>query len=57
MLKRSSAGTGFMHESFNKDDATKYSRHWFAWANNLFGETLIKVLRERPELLAKPIPD
>ncbi len=57
MLKRSSAGTGFMHESFNKDDATKYSRHWFAWANNLFGEMLIKVLRERPELLAKPIPD
>ena len=56
MLKNSSAGTGFVHESFNKDDPTKFSRKWFAWANNLFGETIIKVLQEKPQLLTKPIP-
>jgi meiotically up-regulated gene 157 (Mug157) protein len=57
MLRTSSAGTGFMHEAFNKDDPTKFSRRWFAWANNLYGEMILKVLRERPALLAKPIPD
>ncbi len=56
MLKTSSAGTGFMHESFQKDDPAKYSRRWFAWVNNLFGEMILKVLRERPALLAKQIP-
>ncbi len=56
MCKTSSAGTGFMHESFFKDDPTKYSRHWFAWVNNLFGEMILKISREHPELLSKPIP-
>jgi meiotically up-regulated gene 157 (Mug157) protein len=51
MLKDSNAGTGFMHESFNKDDASKFTRSWFAWANTLFGEFILKVHRERPHLL------
>ena len=51
MLQHSHAGTGFMHESFNKDDASKYTRPWFAWANTLFGEFIWKVYRERPHLL------
>ena len=50
-LQHTHAGTGFMHESFNKDDASKYSRPWFAWANTLFGEFIWKVYRERPQLL------
>ena len=50
-LKHSNAGTGFMHESFDKDDSAKYSRSWFAWANTLFGEFIIKVHTERPHLL------
>ena len=40
-----------MHEAFNKDDASKYSRPWFAWANTLFGELIIKLRAEHPELL------
>ncbi|HEY0256779.1 MAG TPA: glycoside hydrolase family 125 protein [Candidatus Methylacidiphilales bacterium] len=56
MLRTSSAGTGFLHESFDKDDPTKFTRHWFAWVNNLYGEMILKVLKERPEVLAKPIP-
>src|SRR3989339_498041 len=50
-LKNTHAGTGFMHESFDKDDASKFSRSWFAWANTLFGEFLIKVNNENPKLL------
>jgi meiotically up-regulated gene 157 (Mug157) protein len=50
-LKTTHAGTGFMHESFNKDDASIYTRKWFAWANTLFGELILKVHREYPELL------
>ncbi len=46
-----------LHEGFDKDDPTKYSRRWFAWVNNLYGEMIIKVLRERPQVLAKPIPN
>ncbi len=51
MLKTTHAGTGFMHESFHKDDASKYTRDWFAWANTLFGELIIKLYNERPHLL------
>jgi meiotically up-regulated gene 157 (Mug157) protein len=51
LLQKSHAGTGFMHEAFHKDDAQKYSRKWFAWANTLFGEFLWKTYKEKPQLL------
>ena len=51
MLQRTHAGTGFMHESFHKDDSNNYTRKWFAWANTLFGEFIWKVYREKPHLL------
>ena len=41
-----------MHESFDKDDAAKFTRSWFAWANTLFGELVVKLAAERPELLS-----
>ena len=53
LLKSSHANTGFMHESFDKDDATKFTRSWFAWANTLFGEFILKVHKEHPHLLQK----
>ncbi|MES2276375.1 MAG: glycoside hydrolase family 125 protein [Bacteroidota bacterium] len=52
MLKASNAGTGFMHESFHKDDAKKFTRKWFAWANTLFGEFLWETYKAKPHLLA-----
>jgi meiotically up-regulated gene 157 (Mug157) protein len=55
MLKNTNANTGFMHESFNKDDPEKFTRKWFAWANTLFGEMILKVYHERPYLLSKEI--
>ncbi|QMV20211.1 metal-independent alpha-mannosidase [Granulicella sp. 5B5] len=53
MLKASSAGTGFMHESYDRNDVKKFTRPWFAWANTLFGELIVKTVATRPELLAK----
>jgi meiotically up-regulated gene 157 (Mug157) protein len=53
-LKTTHAGTGFIHESFHKDNPTKFTREWFAWANSLFGELIIKLSQERPELLKSP---
>lgn len=50
-IKRTHAGTGFMHESFDPDDPAKFTRKWFAWANTLFGELIVKVAAERPKLL------
>lgn len=51
ILQKTHAGTGFMHESFNQDDPTKYTRSWFAWANTIFGELILKVFHEHPHLL------
>jgi uncharacterized protein len=51
-LRRTHAGTGFMHESFHKDDPEKFTRSWFAWANTLFGEFVHSVMQARPKLLA-----
>ena len=46
MLMATDAGTGFIHESFHKDDATHYTRPWFAWQNTLFGELILKLLAD-----------
>jgi meiotically up-regulated gene 157 (Mug157) protein len=51
MLKATHAGTGFMHESFHKDDPARFTRSWFAWANTLFGELIVSLHSERPQLL------
>jgi uncharacterized protein len=50
-LKTTHAGTGFMHESFDKDNPAKFTRAWFAWANTLFGELIVRLSEERPNLL------
>lgn len=52
VLRKTHADTGFMHESFHKDDPKNFTRSWFAWANTLFGELLWKTYRERKHLLA-----
>ena len=50
-LCNTDADTGFMHESFNVNDHHKFSRSWFAWANTLFGELVVKAYHECPEIL------
>ena len=46
MLMITDAGTGFMHESFHKDDASEFTREWFAWQNGLFGELIVKLVND-----------
>ena len=45
-LMKTDAGTGFMHESFHKDDPAKFTRAWFAWPNTLFGELILKLIAD-----------
>jgi uncharacterized protein len=52
LLKTTHAGTGFIHESFSRDDATKFTRKWFAWANTLFGEMILTLQAQHPRVLA-----
>lgn len=46
MLMNTDAGTGFMHESFHKDNPENFTRAWFAWQNTLFGELVIKLIND-----------
>lgn len=50
-LIKTHGGTGFMHESFHKDDAAKFTRKWFAWANTIFGEFILHLHEKKPLLL------
>lgn len=52
MLLKTHADTGFMHESFQKDDATQFTRKWFAWANTLFGELIVHTSIKYPQILS-----
>jgi meiotically up-regulated gene 157 (Mug157) protein len=57
MLQHTHAGTGFMHESFHKDDATKFTRPWFAWANTIFGYAAWAwLLSKHPAAVVGPAP-
>lgn len=54
-LRDTTAGTGFMHESFDKDDPSRFTRPWFAWANTLFGELILNLVHKKPHLLGESI--
>lgn len=56
MLLNTDGDTGFMHESFNVDDHSDYTRDWFAWANTLFGELILKLIRDDKTELLNSIP-
>ncbi len=45
-LMTTDAGTGFIHESFSRHDASRYTRAWFAWQNTLFGELILKLVND-----------
>ncbi len=46
MIMNTDAETGFIHESFHKDDPKNFTRAWFAWQNTLFGELILKLVNE-----------
>jgi uncharacterized protein len=41
LLARTTGGTGQMHESFDVDDPTRFSRPWFSWANAMMCELVL----------------
>lgn len=51
MLKTAAMGTGFIHESYYKDDSARFTRPWFAWMNSYFGELVAKLAYTQPELV------
>jgi len=51
LLKAGSAGTGFIHESYHKENPQMFTRSWFAWANTLFGELIAHTVERSPDLL------
>jgi meiotically up-regulated gene 157 (Mug157) protein len=50
-LASTDAGRGFIHEAFDQDNPTKFTRPWFAWANSLFGELILDLSKRKPALL------
>ncbi len=54
-IKDTHAGTFFIHESIHIDDPHKFTRHWFSWANSLFGELIIQLVATSPEILSRPL--
>lgn len=56
-LMDTDAGTGFMHESFHKDNPERFTRAWFAWQNTLFGELILKLYNAGKLDLLNNIPE
>ncbi len=54
-LLRTDDETGFIHESFDCNDPGIYTRPWFAWANSLFAEFVIRIYRNFPEILLSEV--
>jgi meiotically up-regulated gene 157 (Mug157) protein len=52
MLMRTNADIGFMHESLDPNNPKIFTRSWFAWCNSLFGELIVTMAEQHPEVLA-----
>ena len=42
-FKKTTANTYMMHEGFNVDNPSDFSRSWFSWANSMFIEFLLSI--------------
>ncbi len=56
ILLQTDAGTGLMHESFEKDDPKDFTRSWFAWTNTLFGELVLDLIDKGKLALLNDLP-
>ena len=43
LLTSTHAGTYLMHEGFDVDNPSNFSRPWFSWANSMFAEFLLSI--------------
>lgn len=46
-LLATDAGTGFLHESFDANDPRNFTRPWFAWANSICAELMVRCAGKR----------
>lgn len=46
LLLTTHAGTERMHESFDRDEPSRFTRSWFAWANSMFGELVYRMYEQ-----------
>jgi meiotically up-regulated gene 157 (Mug157) protein len=51
ILKQTHSGTFLIHESIDVDNPHRFTRHWFAWANSLFGELILQINSKSPDIL------
>jgi meiotically up-regulated gene 157 (Mug157) protein len=42
LLENTDAGTGFMHESFNVDDDSQFTREWFSWSDMTYVDLVLE---------------
>lgn len=49
LLEESDADTCLIHESYLKDDSSQYTRAWFAWANALYSELILRYVSPQPK--------
>jgi meiotically up-regulated gene 157 (Mug157) protein len=54
-LKRTHGGTFYIHESVDVDNEHRFTRHWFAWVNSLFGELILTIHDNFPEILKQQL--
>lgn len=50
MLKSAALATGFIHESYYKNDSSHFTRPWFAWMNSYFGELVGNLANTKPQI-------
>jgi len=48
-LVKGTAGTGWMHESFDANNPEMFSRPWFCWPDSLFSELVMSLVHECPQ--------
>lgn len=53
LLVNYTSGLGLVHESVNINNATDFSRPWFAWANSYFAEMVLDLAERKPALVLK----
>lgn len=56
VLRDTTGGTGLMHEGFDVDDPTQYTRPWFSWANAMFCELVLEVAGHTLENPVRRLP-
>ncbi|KAF2860484.1 glycoside hydrolase family 125 protein [Piedraia hortae CBS 480.64] len=44
-------GLGLIHESINTFDPSDWTRPWFSWANGLFGQMIVELANNSPDVL------